>query len=106
MVPGYLLKPTKSLIFIDFSERNSGYATEPSKKYMKTIKIDGKIGAVDLPAAADNPPATPDHNGKVYGTLQPPKPRQIVTMGWNVVGDPLGLDRLDRSIGDPLGGIP
>ena len=45
-----------------------------------------------------------------------PKPRQIVRLCWNVdacailpqppqpsFGDPLGLD---RSIGDPLGGIP
>ena len=62
----------------------SGFAIDRSKKYIKTIKIDMKIDAVDRWAAADNPPPTPDHNGKVYGTLQPPKPRQIVRMVSNV----------------------
>ena len=56
----------------------SGFAIDRSKKYMKTIKIDRKIDAVDSQAAADNPPPPPGHNGYVYGTLQPPKPRQIV----------------------------
>ena len=110
----------------------SGSAIDRSKKYIKTIKNHMKIDAVDPWAAADNHPPTTGHNGKVYGTLQPPKPRQLVRClrmltharsylnpstphPLNPVGDPLGLDRLDRSgipegsidsIGDPLGGIP
>ena len=57
-----------------------------------------KIDAVDPPAAADNPPASPDHNGKVYATQQPPEPRQIVTMGWHVDACALlpQLDSIDR----------
>ena len=39
-----------------------------------------KIDAVDPQAAADNHPLPPGHNGQVYGPLQPPKPRQIVTV--------------------------
>ena len=80
----------------------------PSKKYIETIKIDRKIGPVDLPAAADNHPPTPDHNGHDPDLLQPPKPRQIVRMGWNVDACPIlplrheplrGDIDLNRSIG-------
>ena len=75
VVPGYLLKPTKSLIFIDFSKNAiSGYATEPLKKYIKTIKIDRKIDAIEPPAAADNPLAPPGHNGKISASLPPQIP--------------------------------
>ena len=37
----------------------SGFAIDRSKKYIKTIKIDRKIDAVDPQRAADNPPSTP-----------------------------------------------
>ena len=37
----------------------SGFAIDRSKKYIKTIKFDSKIDAVDPRAAADNPPHTP-----------------------------------------------
>ena len=57
----------------------SGFAIDRSKKYIKTINIHIKIDAVDPQAAADNHPL-PGHNGQVYATLQPPKPRQIVTV--------------------------
>ena len=64
MVPGYLLKPTKTSIFIDFTDfSHAGYATEASKKYIKVIKNPMKIDAVDPWAAADNPPTPPGHNG-------------------------------------------
>ena len=56
----------------------SGFAIDRSKKYIKTMKSDRKIDAVDPQAAADNLPPTPGHNGQVYGTLQPTKPHQIV----------------------------
>ena len=41
----------------------SGFAIDRSKKYIKTTKIDRKIDAVDLQAAADNRPPPPGHNG-------------------------------------------
>ena len=56
----------------------SGFAIDRSKKYIKTIKDYIKADAVDPQAATDKPPPPPGHNGQVYGTLQPPKPRQIV----------------------------
>ena len=62
----------------------SGFAIDRSKKYVKTIRNHIKFDAVDPQAAADNHPPPPGHNGQVYGTLQPPKPRQIVTASWNV----------------------
>ena len=40
----------------------SGFAIDRSKKYIKTIKIDMKIDAVDPQAAADTPP-NPSNNG-------------------------------------------
>ena len=73
----------------------------PSNKYIKVIKNSMKIDAVDLPAAADNPPATPDHNGKVYGLLQPPKPRQIVTVLPNADACTILPDPLNPSSGIP-----
>ena len=39
----------------------SGFAIDRSKKYIKTIKIDMKIDAVDPQAAADNPPLEATH---------------------------------------------
>ena len=41
----------------------SGFAIDRSKKYIKTIKIDRKIDAVDPQAAADNLPPPPGNNG-------------------------------------------
>ena len=41
----------------------SGFAIDRSKKYIKTIKIDRKIDAVDRQSAADNPPPPPGNNG-------------------------------------------
>ena len=41
----------------------SGFAIDRSKKYIKTIKNDMKIGAVDPQAAADNRPQAPGNNG-------------------------------------------
>ena len=61
-----------------FSRYFSGFAIDRSKKYIKTIENHMKIDAVNPQAAADNHPPTPGHNGQVYGTLQPSKPRQIV----------------------------
>ena len=37
----------------------SGFATDRSKKYIKTIRNHIKIDAVDPQAAADKPPSTP-----------------------------------------------
>ena len=47
-----------------------GFSIDRSKKYVKSIKNDIKIDAVDPWAAADNPPPPPGHNGQVYGPLQ------------------------------------
>ena len=47
------------IFYISFA----GFAIDRSKKYIKTIKIDRKIDAVDPQAAADNPPPTPGNNG-------------------------------------------
>ena len=44
------------LFFEDILYIFTGFAIDRSKKYMKTIKIDMKIDAVDPQAAADNPP--------------------------------------------------
>ena len=41
----------------------TGFAIDRSKKYIKTIKIDMKIDAVDPQAAADNHPPPPGNNG-------------------------------------------
>ena len=41
----------------------SGFAIDRSKKYINVIKNHVKTDAVDPQAAADNPPASPDHNG-------------------------------------------
>ena len=41
----------------------SGFAIDPSKKYIKTIKNHMKIDAVDPQAAAHKPPPPPGHNG-------------------------------------------
>ena len=49
------LRVTGGVFFIYFS----GFAIDRSKKYIKTIKNDMKIDAVDPQAAADNPPPTP-----------------------------------------------
>ena len=64
MLPGYLLEPTKSSIFIDFSKKTiSGFAIDRSNKYIKIIEIYMKIDADDPQAAADKPPPPPGNNG-------------------------------------------
>ena len=69
-------------VFFNFSYIFTGFAIDRSKKYIKIIKIDRKIDAVDPQAAADNPP----HHPLVtmvrclgpYNLPTPLKPRQIV----------------------------
>ena len=62
-----------------------------------------KIDAVDPWAAADNPHPHPGHNGQVYATLQPPKPRQIVRVGRNVDACPIlpheAINTMNESVG-------
>ena len=75
VVPGYLLKPTKSAIFIDFSKKTiSGFAIDRSKKYIKTIKNHMKIDAVNPQAAADNHPPPPVTMVRCPDPYNPTKP--------------------------------
>ena len=52
----------------------SGFAIDRSKKYIKTIKIDMKIDAVDPQAAADNRPPPPGHNVRSTSPYNPQNP--------------------------------
>ena len=52
----------------------SGFAIDRSKKYMKTIKIDVKIDAVDPWAAADSPPHPPVTTDRSMGPYNPKIP--------------------------------
>ena len=49
----------------------SGFAIDRSKKYIKTIKIDMKIDAVNPQAAADNPPHPPVAMVRCMGPYNP-----------------------------------
>ena len=53
----------KDRVFACFLYIFTGFAIDRSIKYIKTIKIDMKIDAVDPQAAADNPPPPPGNNG-------------------------------------------
>ena len=53
------LRITAAIFLIFFA----GFAIDRSKKYIKSIKNDIKIDAVNPQAAADNRPPPPGHNG-------------------------------------------
>ena len=60
----------------------TGFATDRSKKYIKTIKIYIKIEAVDPQAAADNPPPHPPvtmvRSMEPYNPQNPVKQRGVL----------------------------
>ena len=63
MIDQTLARLQEDRVFEYFSYVFSGFAIDRSKKYIKTIKNDIKIDAVDPWAAADNPPTHTGHNG-------------------------------------------